>query len=390
MSATNSGSNEGRSHPPAAGRLERPAAKTPAGIPSAATVPSVTSARKPPPLPLTAPAKRSVLPILLVMGLITVLAIGGAAYFALDNIRLKDQLAEANRNATSARESYEQTAGKQLKERDEELAQARADFTSKERDLTSRANNAERDLVAAKSEATRDVEQARSAKSQAEAKLATAQGQLNAANQEISRLRSQVANSNERLDEILKSSSTDIRNWFVQQFAPLSRMDSQQEIRVTIRKHEMSKLLDVERKKQDKLVFEAAGTLELGNSESGLAFRSAILRYATISAPVPASVSDVKLVYRWTVNESATSLDPGADNDIVSYSGITGGSPDGSKDLRFDFRKTDDRFHALDTVSPVSYKGERTRMVFCMQFKEKGDPALRWLIFRANAIERLK
>ena len=79
------------------------------------------------------------------------------------------------------------------------------------------------------------------------------------------------------------------------------------------------------------LVHEAEGTLVLGNSESGLAYRSAILHYGTISSPIPASVIDVKLVCRWSVPVTATSLDPGEDNEITSYEGVTGGSPDGSK-----------------------------------------------------------
>src|SRR5207237_6065837 len=177
------------------------------------------------------------------------------------------------------------------------------------------------------SQAKDDVDRARSAQAQAEAKFVNTQGQLSGANLEISRLRTQVANSNQRLDELLKSSSADIRNWLVQPFASLPRMDSRHEVRVALRKHEMSRLLDVERKKQDKLVYQGTGTLELGSSESGLAFRSAILRYATISAPLPVNVTDVKLVYRWTINESATSLDPGSDNDIVSYAGVMAGSP---------------------------------------------------------------
>ena len=36
------------------------------------------------------------------------------------------------------------------------------------------------------------------------------------------------------------------------------------------------------------------------------------------------------------------------------------------------------------------YKGEKNRMVFCVQFKEKGDPKPRLLIFKANVLERGK
>ena len=184
---------------------------------------------------------------------------------------------------------------------------------------------------------------------------------------------------------MLRTSSTEIRDWLTKQFASLPPMNSKHEIRVALRKHEMSRLLDAERKKQDMLVHEAQGTLELGSSESGLAYRSAILHYATISSPIPANVIDVKLVYRWSVPATAASLDPGDDNEIVSYDGVAGGSPDGSKDLRFDYRKTDARFRPLDVMSPVIYKRDKDRMVFCVRFKEKGDSKYRWLIYKANS-----
>lgn len=330
------------------------------------------------------------LPVVFGCGFVTVVALGAAVYFALDSFRTHDQLADANRNAAKARDEYELAAGSLLQQREEEWAQARAGWTTKERELTARANEAERERDNARSGTSGEVSRAKAARSQAETRLATTQAQLSSANQEITRLRSQNSSANQRADDILRTSSTDIRSWFTQQFATLPALNSQHEIRVALRKHEMSRLLDGERKKQDKLVHQATGSLILGNSEQGLAYRAAILNYSTISSPIPASITEAKLVYRWNVSESATSLDPGDDNEIVSYTGVTGGSPDGSKDLRFDYRKTDERFRTLDAMSPVAYKGERTRMVFCVQFKEKGDPTLRWLIFRANTVERGK
>jgi hypothetical protein len=354
-------------------------------------VPSSTR-KPPPPVPSTsdAPTKRSILPVVLVCGLVTVLAVAGAAYFALESFKAKDQLEETNRKSAKALSDYEEAAGASLKQREEELAQARAEWTAKEKDLTVRLTEAERSRGSVDASLKADADRAKAAQAQAESKLATAQSQLTAANQEINRLRSATSASNARTDDMLRSSSNDIRAWFTKQFSSLPMLNSQHEIRVAMRKQEMSRLLEAERKKTDKLVHLGSGALELGNSESGLAYRAAILRYSTISAPVPANVVDVKLVYRWSVPESATSLDPGDDNDIISYTGVTGGSPDGSKDLRFDYRKTDDRFRTLDAMSPVVYKGERMRMVFCLQFKEKGDPNYRWLVFRANTLERGK
>jgi hypothetical protein len=321
---------------------------------------------------------------------VTVLAVAAAGYFALESFKAKDQLDEANRKSAKALADYEATAGATLKQRDDELAQTRAEWATKEKDLTARLVEAERSKGNIDVTLKADADRAKAAQTEAESKLATAQSRLASATQEINRLRSQSSASSQRTDDMLRSSSTDIRNWFTKQFEPLPLLNTQHEIRIAIRKHEMSKLLEAERKKTEKLVSQGAGTLELGNSESGLAYRAGILKYSSISQPIPANVVDVKLVYRWNVPESATSLDPGDDNDIVSYTGITGGSPDGSKELRFDYRKTDDRFRTLDAMSPVMYRGERTRMVFCLQFKEKGDPNYRWLVFKANALERGK
>jgi hypothetical protein len=369
-----------------------PSSPTPAGIPSAATVSSVSagrSRRRSRPLEEAAPARRSILPVVLICGFITVLAVGGAVYFAMESFHAKDQLAEANRNAAQSRDNYEQAAGIKLEESEQALAHARATGVIKEKELNARIAEIERDRDAAESQAAADLTRAKNAQSQSETKLAGVQGQLAAANQEMARLRSQASSSNQRADDLLRSSSNDIRSWFTQQIAALPQLHSQNEIRLALRKHEMSRLFDAEKKKLDRIVYEAAGTIELGNSESGLAFRSAILKYPAPLA-IGTNVADVKLVYRWTVNEAATSLDPGDDSEILSYSGVAGGSPDGSKELRFDYRKTDDRFQKLDAMSPVAYKGEKTRMVFCIQFKEKGDSTQRWLIFRANALERGK
>lgn len=396
MSSANPGPGDGRQRPPAMGRLATtpppvPSTPTPASIPSAQTVPSSTR-KPPPPVPPSSDttAKRSTLPVVLVCGAVTVLAIAGAAYFALESFKAKDQLDEANRKSAKALSDYEEAAGASLKQREEELTQARAEWATKEKDLTARLTEAERSRGNVDASLKAEADRAKTAQTQAESRLATAQSQLTAANLEINRLRSATSASNARTDDMLRSSSSDIRTWVTKQFSTLPMLNSQHEIRVAMRKHEMSKLLEAERKKTEKLVYQGSGTLELGNSESGLAYRAAILRYATISAPMPASVVDVKLVYRWNVPESATSLDPGDDNEIISYSGVTGGSPDGSKDLRFDYRKTDDRFRTFDAMSPVIYKGERTRMVFCLQFKEKGDPNFRWLVFKANTLERAK
>src|SRR5262245_49416105 len=144
MSSANPGPGDGRQRPPAMGRPAAtpppvPSTPTPASIPSAQTVPSSTR-KPPPPLPPTpdAPAKRSRLPLVRCCGFVTVLAVAAAAYFALDSFKTHDQLAEANRNAAKVREDYEKTAGISLQQREEELAQARADWATKEKDLTAR------------------------------------------------------------------------------------------------------------------------------------------------------------------------------------------------------------------------------------------------------------
>jgi hypothetical protein len=321
---------------------------------------------------------------------VTVLAVAAAGFFALESFKAKDQLEEANRKSAKVLADYEATAGATLSQRDEELAQARSEWATKEKDLTARVAEAERNRTTGDASLKADADRAKVAEIQAESRLATARSELAAAKQEITRLRSTTSASNQRTDDMLRSSSSDIRTWLTKQFAPLPMLNSQHEIRIALRKAEMSKLLDAERKKTERLVSQGAGTLELGNSESGLAYRAAILKYSSISPPIPASVVDVKLVYRWSVPESATSLDPGDDDEIMSYTGVTGGSLDGSKSLHFDYRKTDDRFRSLDAMSPVVYRGERTRMVFCLQFKEKGDPNFRWLVFKANTLERGK
>ena len=308
----------------------------------------------------------------------------------MENARTRDQLAEANQNAAKARDDYEHAAAKLLHDREDEWTRTGAAWAAKEKELDRRALDAKTDLGAAQSEAKREAERANRAKSQVESKLANVQSRLTAANGEIARLRSQVVTSRQHTDQLLKSSNTDIQNWLGQQLASLPPMNSRHEVRVALRKHEMGRQFDAEHKLQDRLVHQAAGTLVFGKSESGLAYRSVILQYSTISAPISASVTDVKLAYRWTVNKAATSLDPGDDDKIISYSGVAGSSPDGSKDLRFDFRKTDERFQKLDTMSPIEYKGEHSRLVFCMRFKERGDPTPRLLVFQVNAIERSK
>ena len=133
------------------------------------------------------------------------------------------------------RDDYELAAGSLLQQREDEWARTRSGWTRKEKELTDRATEAERERDANRSRASGDINRADRARSQAESKLAGVQSRLNSANQEIAQLRSRVTASNQRADEMLRTSSTDIRDWFCRQFASLPPLHSRHEIRIALR-----------------------------------------------------------------------------------------------------------------------------------------------------------
>ena len=153
MSSANNGPNDGRSRPPATGRIVStpppiPSMPTPVGIPSAKTERTVpASPRKPPPLPPETPARRSTLPVVIGCGFVTLLAIAAAVYFALDSFRTKDQLAEAKRDASKARDDYELAASSLLQQHEDEWARTRSGWATKEKELTDRVTEAERNAT---------------------------------------------------------------------------------------------------------------------------------------------------------------------------------------------------------------------------------------------------
>jgi len=334
--------------------------------------------------------KRSILPMAFML-LLTAGAIAAAGYFAMDSANSKDKLAEANRNTTSSREDYERTASGMVAERESEWERTKAGWATKERELTTRATTAEQEATSAKGDTLTDLNKAKNARSVAETKLASTQSQLSSANSEVSQLRSQLSNSVRKGDDVLKTTNTELRGWMQSLIAPLPQMDTREEVRVALRKHEMSKLFDAEKKKLDKSIIVASGTLVLAErGDSGQAFRGVILRYSSLSSPMPASIAEASYAYHWSMNANSTSFDPDRDSEIASYA-LPVTSEDASKEVRFEYKKSDGRYLHLESVTPFDYKTAGNRMVLGVKFKERGDlKTPRLLIFKAVTMERGK
>lgn len=385
--------------------LARIVPATPA-VPVQASPPAVPTRAVPPPPPppsqplftsepplMQRPAKtpkRSILPMVFLL-LLTVGSMAAAGYFAMENEATKDKLAEANRNTVKAQDEYLSTAGSMVAERESEWERTKSAWAAKEKELTLRTTTAENEAASAKSGAIADIDRAKSARTAAETRLASVQAQLASANSDVSRLRSQLANSERKGDDVLKTTNTEVRSWMQGLIAPLPQLDTREEVRVALRKHEMAKLFDAEKKKLDKTVIVATGTIALAErGESGQAFRGVSLRYTTLSAPMPASIVEASYAYRWSMNANSTSFDPDRDSEIATY-GLPASSDDAAKEVRFEYKKSDEKYLHFESLKPFDYKIADTRMVLAVKFKERGDlKTQRLLIFKATAVERGK
>lgn len=391
---------------PAIGKLVATPATppTPPAVPTTGTPPPVPQRPAPPPPPppmfstepplMQRPArtpKRSILPMAFML-LLTAGSIAAAGYFAMDSMNTKDKLAEANRNMATSRDDYEKTASGMVADRESEWERTKAAWAIKEKELLARTTAAENEAESAKNDANSELSKAKSARSNAESKLATTQSQLTSANSEVSRLRSQLANSERKGDDVLKTTSTDVRNWMQGLLAPLPQLDTKEEVRVALRKHEMSKLFDAEKKKLDKTIILGSGTLVLyDRGEMGLAFRGVGLRYLNLSSPMPGNIVEGAYSYHWSLGNAVTSFDPERDSDITSYS-APAYSEDATKEIKFDYKKSDDRYRHIESLLPFEYnKGAKDRLVLAVKFKERGDlKTQRMLIFKAMTMERAK
>ncbi|MSR54745.1 MAG: hypothetical protein EXS09_15875 [Gemmataceae bacterium] len=374
---------------------------TPPVVPAMGTLPPVPQrpVPQPPPPPmfstepllLQRPArttKRSILPMAFLL-LLTAGSIAAAGYFALDSMNSKDKLAEANKNMARPNDDYLLTASGMVAERESDWERTKAAWAIKEKELKARTTTAENDAATARSEASPDLEKARGARSLAESQLSTTLSQLSSATSETTRLRSQLADSERKGADVLKTTSTDVRNWMQGLFTPLPQLDTREEVRVALRKHEMSKLFDAEKKKLDKSIVLGSGTLVLyDRGEMGLAFRGVGLRYTNLSAPMPGSIVEASYAYHWTVSDAATSFDADRDGEIAAFSAPAYGE-EVTKEIRFDYKKSDDRYRHIESRTPFEYKNAKGRMVLAVKFKERGDPKTpRILIFKALTMER--